>query len=423
MNPDRLNNFLLSHWDRRGVLGTAARAGAGAVIGLSAAGGAAAAAAPAAANGRVHPDDVPFDYADPANLRLWAPSRYGRHDQRGALNEVTPEKTARALRETLRSGKPVTTYNLGALLWSGFPALQPYPPSRSHELRLVVGGYAPPPAFAAEGGFLSFRDPVGANKVSVHEERFTAETPPGGYPAPLSTTFQLGTQLDGLNHVGAAEFFYNGVRGPDIARGYGTTKLGAEHTGPIVTRGVLLDVLGVKLALGRSADLALPASNGKRLLRENYRITVEDIRQAMDFGGIDRIEPGDAVLLRTGWNHLLARRDPGDLARWGGSAGLPGIYLREARYLARFRPVLVASDTWTLEVLGNPVNDDGTVIPVHQELLMRHGIRIGESYALDALAADRVYEFVFIVTPQYVEGATAGNTPPAALGQPGHRNG
>jgi hypothetical protein len=54
----------------------------------------------------------------------------------------------------------------------------------------------------------------------------------------------------------------------------------------------------------------------------------------------------------------------------------------------------------------------------NQELLMRHGIRIGESYALDELARDGVYEFAFIVTPQFVEGATAGNTPPAALGQP-----
>jgi len=74
--------------------------------------------------------------------------------------------------------------------------------------------------------------------------------------------------------------------------------------------------------------------------------------------------------------------------------------------------------TWTLEVFGNPVNRDGAIIPVHQELLMRHGIRIGESYALDEPAVGRVYEFAFVVTPQHVGGATAGNTPPAALGQP-----
>jgi hypothetical protein len=36
----------------------------------------------------------------------------------------------------------------------------------------------------------------------------------------------------------------------------------------------------------------------------------------------------------------------------------------------------------------------------------------------DRLAADGVFEFVYIVTPQLAFGATAGNTPPCALGQP-----
>ena len=419
MNPDLLRDYLTKHdVSRRGVLGLAATAGiiaAGTAGGLSVSD--AAKAVPGSAAGPA--DDVPFDYADPANLHDWAPSPYGADDQRGTLNEVTPEKTARILRQTLDPKHPVTTYNLGALMWSGFPALQPYPPKRIHELRLVLGGYEPPENFRAEGGYVAFTEPIGANKLSVHEERFTAEQPPG-YPAPLSTTFQLGSQLDGLNHVGAAGLFYNGLRGRDIARGHGTTRLGNENMGPIVTRGVLLDVLGVKVATRQSSDLGSPASNGTPVLRPNYRITVNDIKQAMDFGRIDRIEPGDAVLLRTGWNQLLARRDSGDLARWGGSGGVPGIYLREARYLAKFRPAIIGSDTWTLEVFGNPVNEDGTIIPVHQELLMRHGVRIGESYALDELARDRVYEFAFIVTPQFVEGATAGNTPPAALGQPKH---
>ncbi len=406
MNRDLLHNFLAGRpMTRRGAIGLAAGAAAGLAAGTH----------PARADVGTHDEDILFDYADPANLSTWAPSRYGPDDQRGTFNEVTPAKTAHTLRTTLNPNRPVKTYNLGASMWNGFPALQPYPPTRGHELRLVVGGYRPPADFE---GFVAFSEPFGVNKVSVHEERFTAETP-AGYPVPLSTTFQIGSQLDGLNHVGAGELFYNGHRGPDIARTTGTTKLGAEHAGPIVTRGVLLDVLGVKVATGR--DLGAPAANGKPVLAQNYRITVEDIQQAMAFGDIDRIEPGDVVLLRTGWNHLLARRDPDDLARWGGAGGVPGIYLREARHLARYRPAIIGSDTWTLEVMGNEVNNDGAVIPVHQELLMRHGIRIAESYALDELAADRVYQFAFIVTPQFVEGATCGNTPPAALGQPRRR--
>lgn len=37
--------------------------------------------------------------------------------------------------------------------------------------------------------------------------------------------------------------FYNGFRGPDIAATHGTIRLGNEHMGPIVTRGVVIDVV------------------------------------------------------------------------------------------------------------------------------------------------------------------------------------
>jgi Putative cyclase len=413
MNPDLLRNLLTNHQlGRRDVIRAAGAAGAVGVVSVAGIG-----PGPAAQSGafRTGPpndfDDTPFDYSDPANLGDWAPSRYGPDDQRGAFNEVTPEKTAGAL-AAIGARREVRTYNLGELMWNGFPAFRT-DPRRTYEQRLTINGYQPPPGYQDDGGILMSAEPLGGNKLSYHEERFVGESSPK-HPVPLATTYQIASQLDNLNHIGAAEFYYNGLRGPDIARGHGTSKLGNEHMGPVVTRGLLLDVLGVKVANG--ADLAEPATNGSPLLRENYRITVEDLTEAMGFGGVGAIEPGDVVLLRTGWNQLLARRDPADIARWEAANGMPGIYLREARWLAQFRPAIVASDTWALEVLGNPVNDDGTAFPVHQELLMRNGIRIGESYVTDGPANDRVYQFVFAVTPQYAEGATCGNTPPLALG-------
>ena len=99
-----------------------------------------------------------------------------------------------------------------------------------------------------------------------------------------------------------------------------------------------------------------------------------------------------------------------------------GIYLREARWLAQFRPAIVASDAPALEVLPAPAPWTGLqVFPVHQELLTHHGIRIGEAFNSEELAADRLYEFVFFYTPQRGKGATASNTAPAALGQPNRR--
>jgi hypothetical protein len=340
-------------------------------------------------------DDEMFDVAA-AEGGAWAPSRYGAQDQRGTFNEVTPEKTAAAL-GLLAAGQPTKTYNLGELMTNGFPAFKTTPP-RVYEQRLTVFGYEPPPGFAERGGILQSVEPLGENKVSIHEERF-----PQGY------TYQIITQLDNLNHIGVGPTFYNGFKGPEIADAAGTTKLGNEHMGPIVTRGVLLDILGLKVDGADRGALAASAT-GDEVLRDNYRISLEDIRAAMERGGIDSIEPGDVVLFRTGWNKI-ARSEPERYL-----AQEPGIYLRESRWLAARRPAIVGSDTWGLEVLGNEAVK--AAFPVHQELLVKEGIRIGEGMISDALADDKVYEFVYIITPQYAKGATAGNTPPAALAQP-----
>jgi kynurenine formamidase len=359
--------------------------------------------------------DEVFDYADPANLSDWAPGPYGPGDERGSFNEVTQEKTGDTLRRHLRRGRRVKTYNLGELMWNGFPAFVTTPP-RGHHMRMTVTGYTPPANFEANGGYITSLAPIGSNQVSVHEERF----PSIPVVAPAGATFQIATPLDNLNHVGAAEFFYNGNRGPDFITAFGTTKLGGHNMGPIVTRGVVLDILGLKIAQGQASALGPNAPNGKPVLASNYRITLDDIHDAMAHGRIRSIEPGDVVLIRTGWNQLLQGRTPAGIARWNGAGGLPGIYVAEGRFLGSRRPAIVASDTWALEVLGSPDNVPGTAFPVHQDLLMRYGVRIGESVVTDELVADRVFECVYIVTPQFVEGSTCGNTPPAALAEPRH---
>ena len=64
--------------------------------------------------------------------------------------------------------------------------------------------------------------------------------------------------------------FSNGFQGPEIAAPYGTTKLGAENMGPIVTRGVLIDVLSHELRLGADRDLSTNA-DGDPVLRDDHR--------------------------------------------------------------------------------------------------------------------------------------------------------
>ena len=337
-----------------------------------------------------HFDDEPFDPEAVADGSAgWFPSIYGEGDQLGALNEVTPEKTIEALGLIERNqGKMPKSYNLGELMEEGIPALRTNPPRVYEHTRVGYSG------------------PFAPNLVVAGEERF-------------STTYQIATQVDGLSHIGINGFFYNGftveeLKGSDDS---GVHVLGQEHVDPFITRGVLLDVLSVKVEQADEESLGDPV-DGKPILADTYRITLEDLRAAMDYGNIEEIKPGDVVVIRTGWSQLFDARDEEKKARYVETG--PGIYLREARWLAQFRPAIVASDTWAMEVFPAP---DPRIVPVHQLLLIRHGIRIGEAFNSEELAADGVYEFVFFYTPQRAKGATASNTAPGALGYPTKRSG
>jgi kynurenine formamidase len=407
---------------RRELVELAAKAGAaGALAGLGLGGGDASAAAadgPKTVSSRRFTDEL-FDVEAILDGAWDDTAFYRRGDQRGTLQEVTPQKTREALK-VLDEAEPVVTYNLGELMFNGFPAFPSTPP-RLYDQRLLVHGYEPPADFE---GIVQSPVPLGPNRVSFHEERFKVTEQSG----PYTYSYQLGTQLDSLNHIGVGPVYYGGRRGPEIAETWGTSRLGSEHTGPIVTRGILLDVLGLKLAQG-ATDALESAPSSSPHLAATYRITLEDLEAAMRRARIKTIKRGDVVLIRTGWNQLLEPRDPtgphapDDPAHPGHPAhqkyltSEPGIYIREARWLASHRPAIVGADNWALEVAGHDVAG-ANVFPVHQELITRFGIRIGEGIVTDRLAEDRVFEFVFIVTPQLAAGATAGNTPPCALGQP-----
>ena len=145
-------------------------------------------------------DDTFFDYADPANLSDWVPSIYGAGDQRGAFNQVTPRKTAEALKILDRgAGRGVVTFQLGEWMTNGFPAFVTSPP-RTYDQRLTAFGYVPPDDFVG-GGIFQGPTPLGRNRIHAHEERFGCELV-AGFDEPFSTTYQIGTSLDNLNHAG-----------------------------------------------------------------------------------------------------------------------------------------------------------------------------------------------------------------------------
>lgn len=202
---------------------------------------------------------------------------------------------------------------------------------------------------------------------------------------------QVGTQFDGFAHQTIGNSLYNCIKNDESATRSGFSKLGIEKVGMIFTRGVMIDVAGAK---------------GVEMLADNYEITVEDLQQALARQG-STLQPGDAVILHTGWSRLWAK----DNARYVKST--PGIGTAAAEWLAKQDPMLVGSDNWPVEVAPNP--DPQLSLPVHQIFLVVHGIHILENMKLDELVAKRVYEFAFTTQPLKVQGGSGSTVAPAAI--------
>ena len=206
---------------------------------------------------------------------------------------------------------------------------------------------------------------------------------------------QVGTQLDGLGHVGVRwkgeDYFYNGFRRSEFGNAYGLKKLGVENIGVFFTRGVLLDVAGYKSV---------------QRLEPGYTITVEDLEGTLRVQQME-IQQGDAVFIHTGHGQLWMK----DNATYG--SGEPGIGRKAAKWLIQHDIVLVGADTWGIEVV--PTEDPDRPFEIHQWLLVRHGIFNLENLDLAALAGDRAYEFAFIFAPLRLRGATGSPGNPIAV--------
>lgn len=290
----------------------------------------------------------------------WWPSEWGPDDQRGAANRLGPAKVLEAT-ALIREGR---VYSLGRTYESGMPLFG------ERHYSLTIPG-------APTGG------PLGANAIVYNDEMFSGEIG------------QVGTQFDGLGHIGqridGEDRFYNGVRGSDLYGAYGLTRLGIENVGPIVTRGVLIDVAryrGVeRLAPG---DIVSPA----------------DLEGALAGQGVE-IRPGDAVFIRTGHGALWMTDNEAY------NAGEPGVGLAAARWLIDRQIVLKGADSTSGEAL--PGDDPDRPYEVHQLMIMRHGIYNLENLNLDELAADEVWEFAFVFSPVPLKGATGSPGNPIAI--------
>ncbi len=290
----------------------------------------------------------------------WWPSEWGPDDERGAANRLTPAMVLEAV-SLVRKGQ---VYQLGRAYEAGMPLFG------DRHFSLTIPG-------------VPTVGPLGKNQLLYNDEIVSAEIG------------QVGTQFDGLGHVGkrvdGKDRFYNGFDLAEFGGSYGLEKLGVENVGVFLTRGVLLDVARFK---------------GVERLDPGYAISVEDIEGTLESQGVE-IREGDVVLVRTGYGTLWMK----DNETYNGD--VPGLGITAARWLIDKKIVMTGGDTWPVEAV--PGEDPDAWFEVHEWLIVRSGIYNLENLDLEGLAADRVYEFAFFFAPLRLKGATGSPGNPIAV--------
>ena len=285
---------------------------------------------------------------------------WGRDDQVGAFNRLTPEHVVAAAR-LVRTGKVI---NLD------LPLNEPDPP-------------------------LSDR-----TRFTHHIEtgRQTRDDWLDGF------YLQGSSQWDALSHVRYRQYgYWGGRQDEDVNEG---RECGIDQWAErgIVGRGVLIDAK-------RHYDCAPD---------ERFPITGPMIEEVAEAQGV-AIEPGDTLLLNTGWLEWLLSLDLDTRLAMQGSVaptpegmqapGLDGAQ-ETAAWLWNRGISAVAADTHAMEAL-HVKPEEGFQ---HRRMLPMLGIAIGEYFSLAPLAADcaedGVYEFMLVSSPLNVPGGVG--SPPNA---------
>ena len=290
----------------------------------------------------------------------WTESQWGPDDEIGAANRLSPE-IAKAAAALVTEGK---VYSLGLTLDSTVPAFAP----RSMSVAILQPGQAN-------------NSGLGPTKSTYNDDIFMG-------------WLGIGSQIDGLGHLGVDHVYYNGNKASDFAQASGLTKLGIEKVPPIVTRGVLLN---------------MSKFYGQDIVQEGTAYTEDDIKAAAEAQGVE-IREGDVVLFHSGWLDLL-KEGTRDAARYGSVE--PGLGKSGAEYLAGLGVVAIGADTWGMEAV--PFEEGVGIFEIHQILLAKNGIYILENMVTEDLAADGVTEFMFVLGQAKVRGAVQMIINPVAI--------
>ncbi len=281
--------------------------------------------------------------------------RWGKDDQLGALNLITPEKR----RQAMALAKSGTVISLE---------------------RKIVPSRAPDET-KADG------KPHGVAFYDIRFKTFPAGDPRGndGFSSDIQESHVHGpmTHLDALCHDSANGKLYNGYPLETVSQEVGCTRLGLDNVKEgIVTRGILIDMTRLKSVSSREPGT---------------RVYVDDIEAWEKQTGL-KVSPGDALFVY-------------NPARPGAQPPVPaaGFDLSVVPWM-KARGVAVTSNVMAIA-------DDRHAD--HRLVLVALGTYLLDGVALDGLAetAARMnrWEFMLVVAPLQVPGSTGSVVNPLAM--------
>ncbi|HBM38855.1 MAG TPA: polyketide cyclase [Sulfitobacter sp.] len=287
-------------------------------------------------------------------------SHWGPDDQLGSANLISTERTLEAAK-LIKQGKSMP---LGVVIGPDTPAFPP----RSLSLQVVQPNQH------------------GGQKLSSfgYEGNYNDDL--------LQTWIGIGSQLDGLGHLGEDGMYYNCLDEKEISAISGLTKLGTHAVPPLVGRAVIID---------------MAKHMGKDVLAAGEHFGEAEITAAMEAQQIT-VNEGDIVLFHTGWTDGMMESDP---TAWGSTE--PGLNNEGAVFMASMNPMAVGADTWGLEAI--PPKEGDKVFYGHVTLLKDNGIYILETMNTGPLVAEGVQEFMFVLGQPLIKGTVQAMINPVAL--------
>ena len=281
--------------------------------------------------------------------------RWGKEDQLGAINLITPAKRKQAA-ALVREGVSVS-------LAHDVEKERAADNSNPFQHTMTLTGANPASQFSLD-----------AYSVNYH-----------GYAH---------THLDALCHVFYQGKMYNGFSQEEVTQ-KGAARLSILNLKQgIFTRGILIDVARLK---------------GVPYLEPETPIYVEDLEAWEKKAGV-KVSSGDVIFIRTGRWARRAAVGPWDVSRH--SAGL---HASCARWLKERGVAILGSDAASDVV---PSRVEGVNLPIHQLVLVALGVHIFDNCDLEAIseaAAKRNrWEFLLTAAPLAVPGGTGSPLNPIA---------